>query len=860
VVLALALAVAGMGVASPARLPRAAGSDTKRAAAESNPATPGKDRNGDRLPPGAVARLGTTRFRLIGRPQALACSPDGRWLVTHEGKTIFLLDAATGKRGREFRGHTGTVLCLAYSPDGKAIASGAAGHSFRVWDVVTGRELHRLQGGPAKRTTGYSPFGHVFFTPDGKSLVTHGADNLVRLWDLANGRERRRFTGDQDLVWAVALARDGKTLAALVTPPGADGKTAPDEVRVWEVATGKRIRQWPAPPDQAVRAFSPDLDVLITRPGTKPPYVLTVWDMATGKARHTIPEQACNVSYSADGKQLWALGDFAASCWDIASGKGLRHFKLPRPYDLTHTALMPDGRTLVVWGWRQIIQFYDTTSGKERRRYGGHEWGIRALAFSPDAKVLASGATEDVRLWDVGGRKELRRLELDRSQGWPDWVEGLAFFPDGKRLLAGTANHGLHLWDVSADPTPARRVAGTGSAGTPILSPDGKWLLVCNRNHGLAEFTVLDAQSWKPRREWRMAGKHLWALAVSPDGRVVAASVGGDGQDALLRWEAATGQVQPLPGKQAHHISALAYSADGRFLATVERHETTRLWETATGALRAVIDVNSSNAVLALSPDNRFLALADAGRDERAAKGSTTDKRDRNKVCLVDLATGKVVRRFAGHRGGATALAFSPEGKLLASGGYDTTVLLWEMVAAAAKITPPDPAEFEALWADLAGADGLKAHRAVWALTTAPGRSVPWLKKRLRPVAEPDPKQVARLLAELDNPRARLRESASRQLEALEDRAGPALRRALKEAGSLEFRRRVELLLAKLDEPVQLPEMRRALRATEALEHMATPEARALLRELAGGAAEARLTREARAALGRLGKHGVAAP
>ena len=840
------------------------GDQATRTAAKDEPAkrakqaAPRTDRHGDPLPPGAVARLGTLRYRFAGWPMALACSPDGRWLATHDGEVICLLEAATGKRVREYRGHRSLILCLAYSPDGKAIASGASDNTFRVWDIASGRERCHVQGGPAKRPTGYAAFAHVFFSPDGKALVTHGEDNLVRLWDIATGRELRRFTGYLDLVWTVALARDGKTLAALVTPPGADPMKAPYEARVWEVATGKQIHQWPVPGDLSIWAFSPDLDVLVTRPPNRPPYLLTVWDMATGKPLRTLPESSPRFTFSADGKALVTVGE-TLCFWDVVTGKERRRVKLARPLNFAgHIALMPDGRTLVSWGWRHVIQFHDTLTGKELRHVEGPDWAVRAVAFLPDGKRLASGGTAEVRLWDVSNQRELQRFNL--KQGQSGWVTGLACFPDGKRLLASTANGGLHLWDVAGGPEARGIIRGNSDDGM-VLSPDGKAFVTWRHNEPLS---LWDAHSWKPVREWPMDKKWVEAVVFSPDGKTLTASVAGDGQKALLNWDVATGGPLPGFGKPARVANALAYSADGRLLAAVEWFGTVRLWETATRGQRAVAHMADNARGIAFSPDGRFLVTANGGGFRRASKDGTTGNENYGKICLVDVATLKVVRRLAGHFGGVTSLAFSPDGKLLASGGQDTTVLVWDMAAVTSGVippaAPPAPVELEALWADLAGDDGVKAHRAIWTFARTSKQSLPFLKARLRPAVDPDAQQVARLLADLDSARGKVRDAASRQLARMGERAGPALHEALARPGSLEFRRRIELLLAKLDGVVRLPEERRALRATEALEHMATPEARALLRELVGGAPGMRLTHEARAALERLRKRNPAAP
>jgi hypothetical protein len=229
-------------------------------------------------------------------------------------------------------------------------------------------------------------------------------------------------------------------------------------------------------------------------------------------------------------------------------------------------------------------------------------------------------------------------------------------------------------------------------------------------------------------------------------------------------------------------------------------------------------------------------------------------------VRLWELATGKERRRFQGHAGDVSGLAFTEDGKALLTGSQDTTALVWGVTR---PDEPPTAAlsdkDLARLWDDLAGEDAARAWQAVCRLAASPAESVPFLRGRLRPVAEPDPRQLARLIADLDSDRFEVRGQAQRDLEKLGELAAPALREALK-SPSAEVRRKAEALLAKADSLAPSAEALRGLRAVEALEHAGTPEARRLLEALSRGAAAARLTCEARLALGRLGRHPAASP
>jgi hypothetical protein len=216
---------------------------------------------------------------------------------------------------------------------------------------------------------------------------------------------------------------------------------------------------------------------------------------------------------------------------------------------------------------------------------------------------------------------------------------------------------------------------------------------------------------------------------------------------------------------------------------------------------------------------------------------------------------------LTGHRGDVWSLAFSPDGRLLASGGLDYTALVWDVMGMC-----PDgqwasrdvrPAELERLWADLGGGDGVRAYRAVGALATA-RQAVPFLAERLRPVSRVTNEQLARLIADLDSDRFKVRSRASEELHRLGAQAEPALRKVLAGQPSPEVRRRVQALLA--DSRTLSDEELHVLRAVEVLEHMGSPGARQVLEVLATGVPEARLTREARASLERLAGRQAAKP
>jgi WD40 repeat protein len=523
---------------------------------------------------------------------------------------------------------------------------------------------------------------------------------------------------------------------------------------------------------------------------------------------------------------------------------------------------------------------------------GGHPSGVAAVAFSPDGHTLATGDRDAaVGLWDAATGR-LRQV-------LPTGADRLAFSPDGRRLATGPRkNRGPDVWDAAS----ARRAldgcrwgaAYSGSLLDVSFGPSGRtlvWIHEGQGEPGAPGRTVLerrDVAGGDVSNRIEDGGHQPFAAVLSPDGALMACdaclperpgsghSRGGEAAATVRLVNTATGhELWRVPYALPGCFDVAAFAPDRQLLLVGSSDGWLGLFEMATGRLfwRVGLYGRSIHAV-AYSPDGRLLATADGNRRGwdhywavhygprwlwDAWRGHFTlaePAQAASVIRLWELPSGKEVGRVENAGSKVLSLAFSADGGRLASGLNNGTALIWDVPrlvhAPALKPEQRPTAELGRLWDDLAGPDGLRAWRALGSLYAA-ADTVSFLGKRLAPDEPPDPKRVARLLAALDSARFEEREAADRELRALPEQAEPMLRQALRTATSAEARQRLRDILAN-GRPAPAPEALRTRRAILLLEWIGTAEARTLLKALSDGADGAPETRAARAALDRLTK------
>ncbi|BAZ47630.1 WD-40 repeat-containing protein [Nostoc sp. NIES-4103] len=572
---------------------------------------------------------------------AVAFSPDGKILATSDanGKISLWREFTNSEQFLTCHEHIDWVRAIAFSPNGSILASGGTDQNVKLWDVNTGECFKTLTGHPERVRS-------VAFSPQGKILASGSDEQTVRLWNVLNGKCYKILREHTGSVLSVVFSPKGKILAS-----GSSDQT----IKLWNFRNGECVKTLHGHSDSVCSvAFSPDGQTLVS--GSEDQTV-KLWNISDGRCLKTCQGHSDRVR----SVVVSPLGNILASCsddqtiklWDISTGECLKTLS-------GHTSLVwsvvfsPDGQTLVSSGDDQTVRFWDVSTGQALRNLQGYNNGVWSVAFAPSGQTLISSSDDQtIKLWDVSNGKCYKTL-----QGHPNRVRTVAFSPVGNVLASGSYDQLVRLWDSNTHECCNILQGHTGWVKSVAFAPLGKIVASGSDDKTVRLWDVNTGQVLKILQH----SHGVWSVSFSPVDNILAS--GSDDQIIRL-WDIDTGECLKTLSGHTSWVLSVAFSPLGELLASSSKDKTIKLWNVNTGECLKTLSGHTSWVLsVAFSPLGKLLASGSVDQTLR----------------LWDVESGQCIKILHGHTHWIRSVAFSPDSRTIVSGSEDETVKLWDVL------------------------------------------------------------------------------------------------------------------------------------------------------------------------------------
>lgn len=581
-----------------------------------------------------------------GHEKAVRCvafSSDGKFVASgSDDKTIKIWGLHLGRATHTFRGHTDLIRDVTFNPNGTLLVSCSDDSTIKIWSIETGMEITSLSGHRGR-------IFNVDCSPDGKRLVSCADDGTLKIWDIERGKEERTLKGHAGRVYCVRFSRDGKKLAS-----GSRDQT----IKIWNAENGNIIL--------TLRGLRTAVTGLAFSPGGKNIVAcggnpnqsgrINVWDIRAGRVVKKLSghiNQPRRVVYSPDGNYIASCSyDTTLILWDAHTGEEIRNFRghFSHVFDL---AFSPDSKRIVSGSNDLSIKLWDIEIDQGSNILSSDT--IRCLDISPDGTHIVSGSlNQSLKLWNAKTGKEIRTLNGHTAR-----VHCVTFSADGKQIVSGGYDQVLKVWDTET----GEGISTFRGHKVPVIGLDFnpvKKEIVSIDQEGIVKVwnfetgqEVLTFQDQGPLRQ-------NIGIGYSPDGQKIAF---GSHENILKICDARTGEL--IGTFSGHHSSiySVAFSPDGTRILTGSEDKTLKLWDTQTGKGTHTLEGHHDSVYcVAFSPDGKRIVSSN----------------DDNTVKVWDSVSGNELLTLKGHTWYVRCVAFSPDGRRIVSGSYDRTLRIWD--------------------------------------------------------------------------------------------------------------------------------------------------------------------------------------
>ncbi|KYC37536.1 hypothetical protein WA1_47600 [Scytonema hofmannii PCC 7110] len=576
----------------------------------------------------------------FGGVMSVAFSPNGKLLATGDTNgDVYLWRMANSQPILNCKGHKNSVWALSFSPHERILASGSDDQTIRLWDTRDGQCLKILQGHS-------NCISSVAWSSNSQILASGSGDNTVKLWDTRDGQCLNTLQGHTSAICSVAWSPDGETLASA---------SADHTIKLWNTRTGQSLNSLQGHTNIVYSVvWSPDKKTLASASADR---TVKVWNTCTSQCLKTLQGHSNSVltlAWSSDG-QTFASGsaDFTLKLWDPTTGQCLKTL-LGHKSAIWSVALSADGQILASGCFDQTIKLWDTRDGQCLNTLQGHTNIVYALAWSLDKQTLVSGSADHIiRLWDIHTGQCLKSL-----QGHTGWVHSLTWSPDRQTLVSSSTDHTIRVWNTHTWQCIKILQGHENVVYSAAWSPDGQILA-----SGSFDQTVRlwNTHTWQCIKILQGHTNFVQPVAWSPDGQILAS---GSFDQTVKLWDRCDGKCLNTLHGHTDWVGSLGWSPDGTTLATGSTDYTVRLWDRRDGKCLNTLH-GHTNMIFSVSwsPDGKI--LASGSRDQM--------------VKLWDTRDGKCLNTLQGHKSIIYTVAFSPDGHTLASGGADEMIKLWDV-------------------------------------------------------------------------------------------------------------------------------------------------------------------------------------